>query len=197
MLRPNVLLLGLFTATACASRVSSSVAAPAVTPETRGRGAIPSQVGHYRLTRVEAVKYLPADTLYRFTDGSASILTVIRYSIPEDVKIDADSQVWTTREGEKFERIQQVLLGRGSIESYRTFLSHAQSVELADTRLMEHATVLATRRQGTSTMDFQYLYLVGGRFLKVRGTFFGEQWQTSEFPAFARELARRVSLASK
>lgn len=135
--------------------------------------------------------------MYRFTDGSAAILTAIRYSIPQDVKIEADSQAWTTREGEKFERMQQILLGRRTIENYRTLLSHAQSVDLVDTRLLEHATVVSTRRHGTSTMEFQYLYLVGGRFLKVRGTFPGEQWQTSDFLAFARELARRVSLAAK
>jgi hypothetical protein len=46
-------------------------------------------------------------------------------------------------------------------------------------------------------MDFQYLYLIDGRFLKVRATFPGELWKTGEMPNFAREVAGRAHRASR
>jgi hypothetical protein len=195
--RALVLLPGLFATAACAARVSPEVAALAAPSPVLGSGAVPTQVGRFRLSKVEAIKFLPADTLYRFTDGSVANVSAVRYAIAPDVKAGSDSQAWTAREGEKFERIQQILLRQGRIESYRTYLSQAQRLNLGDAELIEHATVLTVQKVDAGTVEFAYVYLIGGRFLKVRGTFPGDQWQASDFPAFARELARQVRIASR
>lgn len=156
---------------------------------------VPSVVGRYRLTEVRAIQGYPADTIYRFTDGSGAPVSAIRFPVPEDVRTSPDSQAWTVREGEKFALVQAERVRRGVIESYEVAFTDTSTVD--DARLFEHSVAIAVRRNGRIEVEFQYLYLVGGRFLKARGTFPADQWTTSEFPNFARELARRVGAATR
>jgi hypothetical protein len=39
----------------------------------------------------------------------------------------------------------------------------------------------------------QYLYLIGGKFVKVRATIPEPGWQQTQVPSFARELALRMA----
>lgn len=191
----SILALSVLAALACVppgrgSRVGSPAPPAAIAPSD-----VPAVVGRYHLTEVRAIQGYPADTIYRFTDGSAARVSAIRYYVPEDVKTSQDSALWTVREGAKFALVQAEQVRRGAIESYEVAFTDTSTVD--DVRLFEHAVAIAVRRNGRIDVEFQYLYLVGGRFLKARGTFPSDQWTTSEFPNFARELARRVAAAHR
>ncbi len=133
----------------------------------------------------------------RTPNDSPATVSVIRYSVPNELKSSADSTIWTTVEGERFEEVQSVLMQQGRIEGFEKAYSTTTDVEVDDAVLREHAIAIAVRSRGVIRMDFQYLYTVKGRFLKVRGTFPGDSWKTSDFPEFAREVARRVYRASR
>src|SRR5688500_11689030 len=75
------------TLTACASRTVDVV--PASQPAFAHTGArlyqrIPEQIGAFRLTQRSTVRGLRTDSLFRYSDGSRTLLTVIIYDVPED-----------------------------------------------------------------------------------------------------------------
>lgn len=187
MMRYTISVLAALVGAACAPVTGARSSAPASTTEGSA-----TRIGRYELTRSELLGSTTRDSIYRYTDGTKSTISVIRYDVSEGAKIGVDSQAWTAREGEKFELVQSALVEQGRIESFRTAFSNTQELVVDGTVLREHSIAIAVRARGSVYMDFQYLYLVGGRFLKVRGTFPGESWKTSEIPNFAREIARRV-----
>jgi len=171
---------------------TASVPVPA-TGSTPGR--IPAQIGRYRLTRRDGVNGFPNDSAYRFSDGSATRVTALIYSIPPDVQVGPDSQSWTMREGEKFQEVQPLLVRRGAIEAFSVAFANSGEIKVENHSIPEHATAIAVRSRGNVTVDFQYLYLVDGRFLKVRATVPSEGWERTDVPVFARDLARRLATA--
>lgn len=193
MLRHTLLLLPILFAACSPNQAARGIESP-VAPKALSAGDIPAEIGRYRLTAVDSVKSYPADTLYRFTDGTDAVVSAIRYPIPGDVKVGVDSQTWLAREGDKLSQVQEIRVERRQIESYQVAFSTTKPLQ--DSPLVERATAIAVRQGGAVHMEFQYLYIVGGRFLKVRGTLPGDMWRTSDFPNFARELARRVHRAS-
>src|SRR5688572_4682875 len=86
--------------------------APAGKPALSIYQRIPDSVGAYRLTQRSVVRGVPTDSLFRFSDGSRTLVTVLVYDISGDVKVEPDSQKWTFREGEKFKLVQQIRLDR-------------------------------------------------------------------------------------
>jgi hypothetical protein len=179
-------------AAGCQARGIERTAAPAPDPSAGSEA-----VGKYRLSGAEALSSGEGDSLFRFSDGTAAYLTVFRYAVPEEVKVGPDSQAWTAREGAKFEAIQPILVQQGRIETYRTAFNNTREVDLDGVRVLESAIAIGVRANGNVRMDFQYLYLVHGRFLKVRGTFPGQTWQTSDIANFSREIARRAQRAPR
>ncbi len=155
---------------------------------------IPAQLGAFRLTERTTIRGLPTDSLFRFSDGSRTILTVIVYDVAADVRSGSDPQQWTAREGEKFKAVQDVRLSRGNIRGYE--LAYADTIRFtADAReILEHATAVTVRfPNGDIAIDMQYLYLIGGKFVKVRATIPERGWQQTRVPSFARELAHRMA----
>ncbi len=181
-----------------ASVVESPVSAASTTNASSAASATSTTpVGRYRFTRGELIRSTRNDSIYRFTDGTPATVSVIRYDVPENVKVGADPQAWTTPEGERFEEVQSILLQQGRIQSFEKAFSTTSDVVVDNAVLREHAIAIAVRPSGTTRMDYQYLYVVGGRFLKVRGTFPGDSWKNSDFPEFAREVARRTYRAAR
>ncbi len=187
----------LFATCGCAPRGGPSIVAPAAQPAASGAFAGATSIGRYRFTRAEVLSSGSRDSIFRYTDGTAARVSVFRYDIPPDVKIGADSQSWTAREGPKFEQLQSVLVKQGRIESFLTAFTDTKELDIGGVTVLEHSTAIAVRVRGRLHMDFQYLYLVGGRFLKVRGTFPGESWRTSAIPNFSREVARLAHATSR
>ncbi len=208
MIQRVALLCVAIAVSACAPKASTSTAAPSVAsndPVSRASFSLDAraaasegytQVGRYRLTDSALVRSTVRDSIYRFTNGSPATISVIRYDVPEHAKISADSQSWTTTEGELFEQVQATLMQQGRIQAFQKTFSTTTDVAVDSAVLREHAIAIAVRAGGAVRVDFQYLYLVGGRFLKVRGTFPGDSWETTDLEEFAREVARRTYRAT-
>jgi hypothetical protein len=85
----------------CASqKPSTEVApqpAPVATTPVNVYGRLPNEIAAYKLTARAIVTGTPSDSLFRFSDGARTLVTVIIYDLSTDVKVDADSQKWTAR----------------------------------------------------------------------------------------------------
>jgi hypothetical protein len=155
---------------------------------------IPGEIEAYKLTERAAVSTAPTDSLFRFSDGSRTILTVFIYDVDADVKSDPDPQKWTAAEGEKFKAVQDIRVSRGAISSYAEAFADTTRFAVGTHNILEHANAIATRYpNGSIAVDLQYLYLIGGKFVKVRATVPQAGWQQTKVPSFARQLARRLA----
>ena len=177
---------------ACGPNVQSAPA-PALPASSSRASRIPVELGRYKLTRREGIEGEPNDSAYHYSDGSRTRVTVFVYGIPVDVQVGADSQSWTPREGKKFEEVQPLLVQRGMIGAYELAFANTGEITAANRKITEHATAIAVRSRGQVAVDFQYLYLVAGRFLKVRATVPSDGWEKTDVPTFARVLARRLA----
>jgi hypothetical protein len=160
---------------------------------TPGSSAIPAELGRYKLIDRHGVEGAAGDSAYRFTDGSATHVTVFVYAIPRDVQVSPDSQSWTTLEGKKFQEVQPLLVERGMIGAYQLAFANNNDLTIGNRTVNEHATAIVIRSRGQVAVDFQYLYLVAGRFLKVRATVPQKGWEKTDVPTFARALARQFA----
>ncbi|MEX1186227.1 MAG: hypothetical protein WEA80_06530 [Gemmatimonadaceae bacterium] len=155
---------------------------------------VPAQVGEFKLTERAAVGGAPADSLYRFRDSSRTNLTVFIYEIAADVRVEADSQQWTAREGGKFKEIQDIRVARGQIAEYVLAFSDTTRIAVGEHNILEHRMATPVRfPSGAVAVDMQFLYLVGGKFIKVRATIPEQGWEQTRVPSFARELALRLA----
>ena len=182
----------LLSAIGCSSAPAPVVApAPAVNLYAR----IPAEIGAFKLTERAIVRGLPTDSLFRFSDGSRTILTVIIYNVSADLRVDADSQKWTAREGEKFKLVQAIRRDRGQLSDFTLAFSDTTRFVVGARQILEHAIAIPTRYpNGAITVEMQYLYLIGGKFVKVRATIPQQGWEETKVPAFARELAIRMAI---
>ena len=164
------------------------------TPGLNLYSRIPSQIGAFKLTERATVRGLPSDSLFRFRDGSPTILTVIIYDVAADVRVGDDSQKWTLREGEKFQAVQDIRVNRGQLGAYQLAFSDTTRFTAGDHHILEHSIATPIRfPNGAIAVDMQYLYLIGGKFVKVRATIPEQGWQQTQVPSFARELAIRMA----
>jgi hypothetical protein len=172
------------------------VAAPAV-PAGNVYTRVPAQADSFKLTQRSAVTGMPNDSLFRFSDGTRALVSVIIYEPGADVKVDPDSQKWTAREGEKFRQVQQIQKDRGRISDFTVALSDTVRFTAGGRRILEHMIVVPTRfPNGQIVLEMQYLYLIDGKFVKVRGSVPDQTSggaNTGRVPPFARTLALRVA----
>src|SRR5262245_2656044 len=155
---------------------------------------IPSELEAFKLTAREGVSGAPTDSAFRFRDGSPTILTVFVYGVDPDVKVDADSQKWTPREGEKFKAVQEIQRSRGRIAAFTVAFSDTTRFAAGERRILEHSIAIPVRfPNGVVAVEFEYLYLIEGKFVKVRATVPEQGWQQTHVPLFARALATRMA----
>lgn len=195
---PNASVPSATAPSAAAPRANLSAGTPAASGASfvNAAGSVPALTepnGRYRFTQADVVPSTPGDSIYRFRDGTGANVSVIRYAMPPDVRVDADSQRWTAREGTKFADVQAILQQQGRIEAWRLAFEDTTRLTLsAAPPVLEHAIGIVVRSRGAERMDVQYLYFIHGRLLKIRGTVPIAAWPESELQAFAREAARRV-----
>jgi hypothetical protein len=67
--------------------------------------------------------------------------------------------------------------------------SDPDSVQVDGRVLHGHATAAVTKKAGRVSVELQYLYLLGDTFVKVRGTVPADNWEKTDVPNFARQLA--------
>ena len=196
LIRPGILLC--VVVAACGKKPATTAATPAAqSAATTTPVGIPASVGRYRLVETRPVNGLPTDTIYRFTDSTKINISVIRYAVPADVKVGSDSSVWLTREGAKFAALQPILRQRDVIQAFEIKLQKTASVQLGSVPVAEHLSIVQTRARYGVFNELEYLYVIGGRFLKVRISEPDTGASSSDSPRFARELARQVLLASR
>jgi hypothetical protein len=119
---------------------------------------------------------------------------VFRYLIPPDVQIGPDSEAWAAHEAGKFVEVQPILVRQGRIDNYEVVFVDSAAFAAGKRILVERRILVVTRSRGRVNVDFQYLYLVNGRFLKVRATIPSDGgWENSGVPGFARALAERLA----
>jgi hypothetical protein len=165
-------------------------------PEPTGTmySRIPAEVVGFRLTERATVTNTPTDSLFRYRGDSRTTITVIIYEVPADAKVGADSQQWTPRHGERFREVMSVLRERGRVESFTDPVTDTARFAVRNQAILEHGIFIPTRYpNGTVAVEMQFLYLIEGKFLKVRATVPHEEFKESRVGAFARELARRVA----
>ena len=171
-----------------------STPAVAGAPEATLYARIPFELEGFKLTAREAVSGAPADSAFRFSDGSPTILTVFVYDVDAEVKVDADSQKWTPREGEKFKAVQEIQRSRGRIAAFTVAFSDTTRFAAGERRILEHSIAIPVRfPNGVVAVEFEYLYLIDGKFVKVRATVPEQGWQQTHVPLFARALATRMA----
>lgn len=178
------------TSTVSRGGAPTAKAAPAGNLFTR----MPAQIGPFKLTERDVVRAAPTDSIFRYRDGTRTILSVIVYDIPGEVKVEPDSQKWTAREGAKFKTIQDIRKSRGQISDYVLAVSDTARIIVGRLSLLEHFIGTPVRYpNGAVAVDLQHLYLIDGKFVKVRATVPAEGWRESEATSFPRELARSLA----
>lgn len=181
-------LLAMSALAACAQR---SAASGAATSPTAAVAACDSPaLDRYTLAGSELLPTGPRDSIYRFRDSSTAFVSLIRYAVTPDVRFDADSQAWTLREGDKFPQVQQLLLEAGRQDDNRLLVADSSRLDVGGRSINESMYAMAVMRMRVPTVEVQYLYLIGDRFLKVRGSFQSDQWGRSDFAEWTRASAR-------
>lgn len=174
-----------------------SVEAPAPAPVTiSGPLEMPRSVGAFRLIGARPVQGAPNDTNYRFDNGAGLGISVFRYAIPSDVQVDGDTLEWIRREGQKFPVVQRVLASRGVTDSMKVRVG-ALNPSRAAFPVAEYVGVVQTwsARRGVM-VESEYLYVVDGRFLKIRGSEPDTVEGRSEVAQFARQLLQAIVTAA-
>lgn len=155
---------------------------------------IPAELGAFKLTERTAINGIPTDSLYRFRDSTRTNVSVIIYNVSPDAMQGADPQQWTSREGEKFRAVQAAQRERGKIADYVVAFSDTARLSVGSGSILEHSIASPTRfPNGNIAVEMQYLYLIDGKFVKVRATVPEQGWQRTGVPSFARALARRMA----
>ena len=191
-MRRVVLAVAVLAAIACSSRAPARTA-PSAAPAGAPYDRIPDRVGDFALTERTSVVGLPSDSVFRFSDGSDTRLTVIVYHPADGATDGPDPQAATAAEGAKFPITQEARRSRGQITGFVVAFSDTTRVAGGSRPLLEHSVAVPVRlRNGAIAVELQYLYLIDGKFVKVRATESEQRWQQTKARAFARELARRL-----
>jgi hypothetical protein len=155
---------------------------------------MPDSVGTYRLVLTAPLNGAPTDTIHRFVADGRTHISVIRYPVRNDVRVGADSVTWLEREGAKFVAVQQLLVQRGVIQSYEVKLSKRSSVPIGTDSLATYVSIIQTRRREGVLNEIEYLYVIGGKFLKIRASEIEAAQGNSLAPQFAGQLLRLLLL---
>jgi hypothetical protein len=128
-----------------AAVASQPAAVPPSAPAVKLYARIPAQIGAFKLTDRAAVRGAPADSLFRYRDGSPTNLSVFIYEADADGRNDADPQLRTVREGEKFKAVQDILMSRGQIAAHQLAFSDTTRLTVGASTILEHSVAMPTR----------------------------------------------------
>lgn len=154
---------------------------------------IPAAIGRFQQVDKRAAEDFPSDTMYRFSDGSSTNLTVVDYPIRPDARRGSDPKRWLERESQKWIRSMPIAVSRGWIDRYEVATSQAWDAVSGSLTVPGHGVVINTAKGAVRFVDFQFLYLVRGRFLKFRATVPDTGQGTFDAPLIAKELALTVA----
>ena len=200
MKRFAILSLSLASLGACAahpgtgrSSTAPSASAPTAIDANVLGFVLPTTVRSYRLTESYPIEGHPQDRGFRYTDGSATRVSVFVYPADSAAAI-AEPRKVVAQEGPLFSESLPIGVRRGWYDAYNIAFAHADSLDVAGQLVFGHVTAAPTKRAGRVNVEFQYLYLVGTRFVKVRASVPAEGWQNTDIPLFAQELIGVLTL---
>ena len=177
-----------FISFACRPTVQSTPS-----PTTAPKTAFPDTLEGFRFTATDSIPVRDGGgRLYRYSGRPGEYLTVFVYPIPEDVKAAPDSVQWVVMEGRKFGLVMPVQVQRGRYDAYEIAFENPHPVVAGRDTIPGFVAGVATRTRGAVELQMEYLYLVHGRFLKIRATMPEKGWQETRVALFAEELARRA-----
>jgi hypothetical protein len=177
------------TVVGCATRAAQ---APPDAGVTVHGVRFPSKVRAYDLKESNPIRGDPEGTMLRYSDGSATRVSVFFYLA--DSTPAPDPRTLVAQTGESFLESLPIGVQRGWYDSYTTAFSDPDSVLVGDRLLVGNATAAATKKGGSMHVELQYVYLIGPRLVKVRASVPAEGWERTDIPRFARELASVIAL---
>jgi hypothetical protein len=153
---------------------------------------IPGELTGYRLTDTKIFPDSANGTGYTFSDGSADRVNVFIYPISPAARVGSDLRAWVAAEGKRFKEILAVGVQRRAWQMYTVMLDHPDSVAIANENIPGYLVVGGTRRGDIVNVEFQYLFGICDRFVKMRATIDSKTWTESQFPQFAKDLAAHL-----
>lgn len=181
----RLLLLSLAVSAACKPPAAPAPPTPHVAPAS----GIPGSLHGYRLTGTEPIDIkVGGGHLYRFRDSTKAYITVFVYPVPDDVKQSPDSAQWVATEGSKFAAVLPILVQRGQFDSYEMAFENPDTVVAGDHPVVGFRAVAVTRARGRVEVQYEFLHLVRGEFVKVRATVPQEDWERAPIIPFAHDL---------
>jgi hypothetical protein len=158
----------------------------------------PDSIAGFKLASTGPVRGAPLDTAYGYATEDTSVhVTAFRYNIADYARVAPDSQAWTVREGSGFINIFPILKARGNIEAFQLSDTATTLVRVGGRDIAEHKTTVAVRARGRSRVDEQFIYIVRGKFLKVRATMPADRYPARSAQAFARALAQALETGQR
>jgi hypothetical protein len=160
--------------------------------------AAPASIAGFRLTSTGPVRGAPTDTTYRYAMDDTSVhVTAFRYHIAEYARVAPDSQAWTVREGSGFINVFPILKARGGVDAFEIAETKTSVVRIGNRDIAEHMMTVAVRMRGLPMVEEQFIYIVRGKFLKVRATMPADRYPARSAQAFARALAQALETGQR
>lgn len=150
---------------------------------------VPDELAGFRLTNTKVYPDSANGTAYTFTDASSDRVTVFIYPFSPAARVAPDLHTSVAAEGASFKNILSVGIQRRAWQTYTVMVDEPDSVAVANEHIPGYLVIGGTRRGGTVTVEFQYLFGICDHFVKMRASVDSQTWTESAFPQFARDLA--------
>lgn len=156
---------------------------------------MPMRAGVFDQFAHQAIRGSGTDVIYRYRDGSKTILSVILYPMKGEGESVGSETDRVRQEGSLFAQVLAYQASRGMLQSARVMSQRMDPVAAGSTWIPTHVTVATTTRAGETAYEFQYLHAIRGNFVKVRATVSESAWPRSDLAAFDSSVV--VSLAAR
>lgn len=158
------------------------------------RAPFPADVRGFRLSSAEQLPGTPVESVYRYAPPTPSRARVsaFRYVVPDSVLGTLTRQEWADRESRSFGTVMAIMKQRGQYDTVEVAMMEPGPVVRDGMTVPGSFAVAGVRQRGVALFEFQFVYGVGDRFLKVRATMPAAELQTSGIREFAEELAWQV-----
>jgi hypothetical protein len=179
---------------ACRSSAPRTGPTPATVVPVATTITMPAHVGRYSLGETRVFDDPSQGTVYRYSAGDRTRISVFVYPISADIRVGDDPQAWVTKEGEKFAATFPIGVQRGWYEDFKAAYAGAAPLDTAGKKIPGFSAAVAARERGEVVIEMEYLYLVRGQLLKVRASVPGDAWEQTDVPVLAKTLAAMFTL---
>jgi hypothetical protein len=154
----------------------------------------PEQVGRYTRGPLRDYGTSTLGVAYRYSAGDSTLATVYLYRREEGQRA-APADVALREQASAFKQALGVERERGVYEAYEIAFEGPDSVLTSGRWVPGYQIGYAFRRGGANYVSLFFVYAIGDAFIKIRGTVPESQWEQTDLPSFAREVATRMIAA--